>query len=346
MNIRRAEGNPIVVPSDVVPSSPAMEVIGVFNAGVARLGEEIILLLRVAERPIQQEKDSCLIPLYDPEKGETVLRSIPFGPENDFSDPRVIRTPGQIYLTSLSHLRVARSRDGLRFDIDKSPSIYPATSYETFGIEDPRITMLEDGYYIACTGVSPRGVVVPLLFTEDFRSFRRIGNIFHPDNKDVVLFPEKIGGKYYALHRPSGSHFAKPDIWIAESNDLLTWGNHRYLMGVREEEWDGGRIGASAVPIRTDRGWLELYHGADRDNRYCLGAVLLDLEEPWRVLARCRKPFLEPEEPFETEGFFGNVVFSCGALEEDGIVKIYYGAGDTSMGYAETTLESVLQSLQ
>jgi predicted GH43/DUF377 family glycosyl hydrolase len=323
-----------------------MEVIGVFNAGVARLNEEVILLLRVAERPVNDNPNEYLTPIYDSAAGSLVIRSIPFSADNDFSDPRVIKTPKQNYLTSISHFRVARSQDGISFVVDDKPTVEPASIYETFGIEDPRITELEDGYYITYTGASECGIVVPLMYTKDFISFERRGIIFHPDNKDVVIFPEKIGGKYYALHRPSSSHYAKPDMWIAESDDLLKWGNHQYLMGVRDGYWDDGRIGASAVPIRTEHGWLEIYHGADKGNRYCLGAALLDLNEPWKVLARSETPFMVPEQQFEIEGFFGNVVFACGALVEEDNVKIYYGASDTFIGYAETTISAILEGLK
>ncbi len=109
--------------------------------------------------------------------------------------------------------------------------------------------------------------------------------------------------------------------------------------------WDNERIGGSAVPFRIEQGWLEIYHGADTKRRYCLGAVLLDAEKPWKVIARSQQPLLEPETDYEREGFFGNVVFSCGALYEDGLVKIYYGASDTSTAYAEISINEILSTL-
>jgi predicted GH43/DUF377 family glycosyl hydrolase len=187
---------------------------------------------------------------------------------------------------------------------------------------------------------------VSLASTRDFRSFRRLGAIFPPDNKDVAIFPEKIGGRYYALHRPSSSGFGRPEIWLAESPDLLCWGNHRHLMGLREIAWDDRRIGGGAVPFRVTEGWLEIYHGADHLNRYCLGAVLLNADEPWKIIARGERPILEPEAPYEASGFFGGVVFTCGALAEDDLVKIYYGAADTSIAYAEIPLEDILKGLR
>ncbi|GGH86343.1 putative GH43/DUF377 family glycosyl hydrolase [Pullulanibacillus pueri] len=181
--------------------------------------------------------------------------------------------------------------------------------------------------------------------TKDFKTVERKGMIFAPENKDVLIFPEKINGKYYALHRPVPKSVGGPEVWIAESTNLVHWGNHKHLLGLRESMWDNGRIGGGAVPIKTDKGWLELYHGADKDHRYCMGAVLLDLNDPTKVIARSNQPILEPEADYEVEGFFGNVVFSCGALLEGDKVKIYYGVADTSMAGAELSLQDILDTL-
>jgi predicted GH43/DUF377 family glycosyl hydrolase len=116
-------------------------------------------------------------------------------------------------------------------------------------------------------------------------------------------------------------------------------------MGPRPDYWDEIKIGASAVPFKIEQGWLEIYHGVDRNNRYCLGAVLLDSQEPWKVTARTEKPIFEPEADYECNGFFGNVVFSCGLLCEDDKLKIYYGAADTVICYAELSLEETIKAL-
>jgi len=188
-------------------------------------------------------------------------------------------------------------------------------------------------------------VTTCLISTKDFNSFQRHGVIFCPDNKDVALFPEKVDGGYYALHRPVSPLFKKQEIWLAESPDLSCWGNHRYLMGPRDNLWDEVKIGASAVPFKINQGWLEIYHGADRNNRYCLGAVLTDAKRPWKIIARSVKPILEPQADYEIEGFFGNVVFSCGLLYEKNKLRIYYGVADTSIVYAELPLQDVLNNL-
>lgn len=190
------------------------------------------------------------------------------------------------------------------------------------------------------------GIGVAMASTEDFRGVRRHGMIFGPDNKDVVLFPEKVNGKYYALHRPTVKSVGSSEIWIAESDNLRYWGNHRHLAGLREGKWDSGRIGGGAVPFRTERGWLELYHGATREHRYCMGALLLDAGDPAKVIARSPQPILEPEAGCETRGFFGGVVFSCGALVDGDTVRLYYGAADTSMACARLSVREILDSLE
>jgi len=347
MQVNRCSENPIIQPADVPASQENFKVVGVFNAGVTRAGEEVVLLLRVAEMPISEDPNMVLAAVYDERKGRIVLREFSKKDKaNDFSDPRLIIRGQETYLTSLSHFRVARSSDGIHFELDDNVSFGAGTDYESFGVEDPRISFIEGLYYISYVAVSGNGIVTALAATEDFRNFERKGIVFCPDNKDVVIFPERIGGKYYALHRPVSSLFSRQDMWVSRSPDLVSWGEHQRLMGVREGFWDEMKIGAGAVPVKTDQGWLEVYHGADRQNRYCLGAVLLNASQPWKVKARSDEPILGPEADYEREGFFGDVVFSCGLLYEQEMLKIYYGASDTSICYAEIGLKEVLDNLK
>ncbi|MFC1738398.1 glycoside hydrolase family 130 protein [Planctomycetota bacterium] len=347
MKVFRSPDNAIIEPGDVSPSKEGFEVIGVFNAGAARLGQEVVLLLRVAERPVSEHPEIVLAAVYDVTLGGIVLKEfLKSDTKNDFSDPRLIVRADETYLTSISHLRVARSKDGINFEVEDGISFGPASEVEAFGVEDPRISFIDGVYYISYVAVSALGVTTALASTKDFKTFERGGVIYCPDNKDVAIFPERINGRFYALHRPASSLFGKNQMWIAESPDLTSWGKHRYLMDIRYGLWDELKIGAGAVPVKTERGWVEVYHGADRNNRYCLGAVLLDLKEPWKVTARGKEPILEPEADYERRGFFGEVVFSCGLLSEEGKLKIYYGACDTSICYAELDLDEVLDSLK
>jgi len=350
MRVTRYDNNPIITPADVAPYHEGFEVIGAFNAGVATYNGETLLLLRVAERPISDHPDIVKAPVYNPDAGALDIVELRRDDDRyDFSDPRVIRdvrqSVGFAYLTSLSYIRIARSADGRRFTIDDEPFVYPSNRLETFGIEDPRVTQIGDTYYIYFSAVSPVGIGESMVSTKDFKTYEHHGMIFGPDNKDVLIFPERINGKYYALHRPTTKSTGQPEMWIAESDNLLYWGNHKHLLGLRPGLWDGGRIGGGAVPFRTERGWLELYHGATPDHRYCMGAALLDADDPTKVIARSAGPILEPEAEYEKNGFFGGVVFSCGVVVEGDVVRMYYGAADTSMACAELSLREILDGL-
>ncbi|MDU5946036.1 MAG: glycoside hydrolase family 130 protein, partial [Paenibacillus macerans] len=343
MNVKRCAQNPVIRVGDVAPSRPDFRVLGAFNAGVAQVRDEIILLLRVSEAPVSDRVDEVLVPRLN-EAGTDVLieRYDKADPSYDFSDSRFVARDGRTaMLTSLSHLRVARSKDGVHFDIEPQPALFPEHALEAWGIEDPRVTQIGDMYYITYSSASARGVGVGLAETRDFRTFKRHGLMLAPENKDVMIFPEKINGKYYALHRPVPKSFGSPEMWIAESPDLIHWGNHRFLMGLSEQGWDSARMGGGAVPIRIDRGWLALYHGADSKHRYCMGAVLLDLKDPAKVIARSRVPVLEPETAYEVNGFFGGVVFSCGAILLDQTIRMYYGAADEVMAVVDIPLEDI-----
>ncbi|WP_044480395.1 glycoside hydrolase family 130 protein [Paenibacillus antibioticophila] len=346
MNVYRCEKNPVIRTEDVAPSRPDFKVLGAFNAGVAKVGEDTILLLRVAEAPVSEREDEVLVPLLDADGKVVVHHYDKSDSRYDFSDSRFVAVNGQtVMLTSISHLRVARSRDGVHFEIEREPALFPEHELEAWGIEDPRVTQIGDTYYITYSSASSRGVGAGLAETKDFRSFKKHGMMLAPENKDVMLFPERINGKYVAMHRPVPKSFGAPEIWIAESPDLIHWGNHRFLMGLGEQGWDSARMGGGAVPIRTERGWLVLYHGADSKHRYCMGAALLDPNDPGIVLARSSRPFLEPEADYEVKGFFGGVVFSCGALVNGDTVRMYYGAADEVMAFADIPLEDIFSTL-
>lgn len=335
----------------VQASSQDLEVVGVFNAGVIRHDGDVLLLLRVSEAPKGIPANEVAAAVYNPSSDLLeIMRWSRDTPGLDLSDPRSIDTEGKTWLTSISHLRVARSSDGIRFDVEQTPALSAATDYETYGLEDPRITLLGDTYWINYTAVSPWGITTGLASTHDFRSFERHGLIFSPPNRDVTIFPEKIGGQYVALHRPMPEGLGKPAIWIATSPDMLSWGGHRYVAGARNSSWDDEKIGGGAVPFRVNtgevNGWLEVYHGVTQaTTTYSLGALLLDADDPGKVIARSRDPILAPEASYEREGFFGGVVFTCGLLAEGDLVRVYYGAADGVMAVADLSLKEILAGL-
>lgn len=344
--MKRFDTNPLISPRDAEPLAPGFEIIGTFNAGAVRVGEEVLLLVRVAERPLP-EPGCVAYAAWDPETGGVTARQLPLDtPGLDLSDPRVVCLHGQVLLSSISHIRIARSRDGVRFSMEEEAAIAPEGLLEEYGVEDPRITPIDGRFIVNYSAISSVGISTVLAETQDFRSFRRLGAGFCPDNKDVAVFPERIGGLYVAFHRPSSGFSPRPAMWLATSPDLVHWGNHTYLMGPRRGEWDSSRIGCGAVPIKTEKGWLEIYHGVDRNGVYSLGCVLLDLEDPSKVLARSREPVLRPEAPYEREGFVPNVCFACGAVEtDDGRLLVYYGGADTVVCGAETSVEELLSGL-
>lgn len=344
--MRRLPQNPLIRPQDVAPSREDFEVAGAFNPGVGRLGDEVVLLVRVAERPKARDEAHLVAPVARPGGGIEVLRFRRDDPDVEILDERWFRYRGGTYLTSISHLRAARSTDGARFAVDAAPAILPSTPTEAFGVEDPRITRIGGDHWITYKAVSSHGIATALAHTRDYASYDRHGVILCPENLDVVIFPEKIAGGYAALTRPAPMNIGPPAIWLARSPDLLHWGRHEPLVAPRPGMWDSGRVGASCVPFRTPAGWLLIYHGADETHRYCVGVALVDGADPSKVLARSREPIMTPGASYEEHGFFGGVVFPTGAVvRDDGGVTVYYGAADQHVCAAETTLDELLGCL-
>ncbi|KAI4452159.1 4-O-beta-D-mannosyl-D-glucose phosphorylase [Eubacterium plexicaudatum ASF492] len=358
MKVKRCSQNPLIVPADVKPSRSGFKVDGVFNCGVTEYNGEVILLCRVAESVICDREDEVKIPVVVKKDDQDVLDIMMYRkkecPELDFSDSRSIKTKDSkksrvVNLTSLSHLRVARSADGVHFKIEEFPSILPTAEEESWGMEDPRITKIEEVYYINYTSVTANGAATSLISTTDFRTYRRHGIIFAPENKDVTIFPEKIGGQYVAFNRPVPGGIGNPEMWIAKSPDLIHWGEQKHFCGLSdadEDRWDNGRIGGGAVPFRTEKGWVKIYHAADKNDRYCLGAFLLDADDPSKVLSKTAEPILQPETDYEMNGFFGNVVFTCGCLLKEDTVMIYYGAADDKICRVDIRLEDIFHAMK
>lgn len=315
------------------------------NPGVFVMDGRVCMIIRVAERP-EQKEGKISFPVYEDNRFK-VLEFDKDSPDIDLSDPRVIKYKGQDYLTTLSYLRLVFSDDGVHFYEDsKYPPVFGSGFYESFGIEDCRVATMDDGYCLTFTEVSPVAVGVGMMHTRDFRHFTHEGMIFPPHNKDCALFEEKIDGRYYALHRPSSPELGGNYMWIAESPDRIHWGRHKCVATTRKGFFDSARLGAGASPIRTDEGWLEIYHGADSSNRYCLGAMLLDLKDPSKMLARSSEPIMEPVAPYEQTGFFGNVVFTNGQIVDGDTVHIYYGASDEVICKADFSIKEILAMLK
>ncbi len=347
--VSRHDNNPLIKPSDIKASDERLQVVGVFNAAVTVYEGKTILLLRVAEESKDNTAHNLKIPTVKA-NGELSLVSLNKSENKDidFSDSRVLRSlkdedKNQVkYLTSLSHFRLAYSDDGVHFKVEETPSIFPEGKYETWGIEDPRITKIDDTYQIVYTSVSPLGVTVSRIETRDFHTFHRKGLIFGPENKDVVLFPEKIKGRYHCLHRPVPSGVGTLDIWGAQSDNMLYWGEHTHVLSANTQTYNSGRIGAGAPPIKTEEGYLHIYHAASKDNVYSLGAFLTPLDDPFNIVKITKEPFMLPLEAYEVNGFFDSVVFSCGVLLKNDRLYVYYGAADESIGLATIKKDTLL----
>src|SRR6187402_357974 len=271
---KRFPENPLLSPKDVTPSMTGLHIACLLNPGVFRFDGKIWLLVRVAERP-QQNEVVVSFPILTA-TGETEIMEIQLSdPELIATDARVVRYKGVDYLTTLSHLRLFCSTDGVKFEEPKDyPKLFGSGMLQTFGIEDCRVTWLENKYYLTFTAVSASGVGVGLRTTTDWKTFESHGMILPPHNKDCAIFEEKVNGLYYALHRPSSVDIGGNYIWLAESPNGVHWGNHKCIIKTRPGNWDNARVGAGASPIKTDKGWLAIYHGANFEHQYCLGAFL------------------------------------------------------------------------
>lgn len=250
-----------------------------------------------------------------------------------------------------SIIGIAESTDGYRFVPRPEPFMVPATEgdfaeYEAFGVEDPRICSMDGEHLITYSAYSRHGVRIGLARTRDFTTVERVSLITQADLRNVVLFPWKFSGRYARLDRPH-SEICPWSIWISYSPDLVHWGDSRVVMKPVTYHWDEMKIGPGATPIRTPRGWLHIYHGVfpTMDGSvYRLGVALHDLEDPSSILGVCDRWILQPEDPWEVTGYVHNVVFTCGAIpEDDGSVKIYWGAADKVMCVGTANLEELVE---
>ena len=294
----RSQHNPLITAKDLPYQANA-----VFNAAVADLGDEVLLLLRVESS------------------------------------------------SGRSHLIVARSEDGIRgWRVEESALLHSSDGYhyEVAGVEDCRITWVEElkAWILAYVAYTNHGPAVALAKTTDFHTVERIGMVIPPENKNAALFPQKFNGLYAMLHRPSAGGGA---IWLSYSPDLIFWGNPTMVIPPRGGPWwDAVRVGVGPSPILTDAGWLLIYHGV-KDVAggpiYRIGAALLDVDKPHRVIARARRWLIGPEEDYERNGDAPNVVFSCGSIIRGDEIWMYYGAADCHLCLATAKLGDVLTTV-
>jgi predicted GH43/DUF377 family glycosyl hydrolase len=253
-------------------------------------------------------------------------------------------------LNGRSILGKAESKDGFNFIADDKPFMVPSTEdvfkeYEEYGVEDPRIIFLNGEFLITYSAYSRNGVRIGLAKTTDFKSVHRISLITEADYRNVVIFPEMFNGLYARLDRPH-SEISPWSIWISYSPDLKYWGESKLIMKPCQYHWDEMKIGPGAPPIKTPRGWLNIYHGVfpTMDGSiYRLGVALHDIHDPSKIIGVGDEWILQPEDPFEITGYVHNVVFCCGAVpEEDGTIKIYWGGADSVMCVGTANTEQLV----
>ena len=338
-------------PSDLKPQHDGMKIIGTFNPGVVETPTGIVLLARICEAPIEQRAGHHASPRID-SQGDLAIDYLA-DVDYDTSDPRTLTRLRDkcMRLRFISYLRMFRSSDGKTIDDLDGPVIAPQGEYEIYGIEDPRITRISDTYYITYVAVSPHGVSTALISTTDFKTFKRHGIIFCPENKDVVLFPRKVLGQYMAMHRPvPAMRFVSPQIWLARSTDMIHWGAHTPL-DITNQSWQNDRIGGGTPPIDTREGFLTIYHGSQNTNSksgvgiYTAGALLLDRDNPAHVISHTTEPIMQPEADFERCGFVDNVIFPTAIIERDDELWVYYGAADERVGVTALRRADVLNAL-
>jgi predicted GH43/DUF377 family glycosyl hydrolase len=348
---------------DIVPTKRNFRVRGVFNpAGVRLQDKRILLYARVAETPKHDEK-TFLAPRFVGKRKLEIYterldrKQMEISPDYSLTNRDVYRLP------TISHFRniMLDSKGEKILHIGEKPDFYGVKDDGDFGVEDPRITYFRNERKYALTYVSiskDSGISTSLATAEKCGKWKRRGIIFRQQNKDVVIFPEKFRGHYVALHRPEGTMiFDKPSIWISYSKDLIFWGNDRPLIKPRKAGWDSSRIGMGTVPVKTDEGWLGIYHGVS-DNKqgrksgkfYRAGAILFDLKNPGKVCGRTHagKPLFEPELKSEKKGFNNNTVFPTAALLSVNRkhLLVYSGGADSVITMRKIRLKDILNSLE
>lgn len=243
------------------------------------------------------------------------------------------------------------SRDGLSWEIEAEPISFECADAElgTFVYRyDPRVTWIDDRFYVTwCNGY--HGPTIGVAWSSDFETFHQLENAFLPFNRNGVLFPRKIDGRFAMLSRPSDNgHTPFGDIFYSESADLCFWGRHRHVLSTVPDSWQATKVGAGPVPLETPEGWLLLYHGVLTSCNgfvYSMGVALLDRDEPWKVVARAAPYVLAPQAPYECVGDVPNVVFPTAMLCDatSGRLAVYYGAADTVTALAFAYVDELVR---
>jgi predicted GH43/DUF377 family glycosyl hydrolase len=343
----------LLSPEDFIPYFEDWKIEGIFNPGAIRNKEgKIVLFIRVAERFLSKNRLEYPEAIIGSKFNYRVKKINP----SDFSSQdgnMLLLKDGSYKLSNISHLRrVILDKNGFDIiSIEQEPNLFPTKDYETFGCEDSRLVKINKEYLMSYVSVSDNhGISTSIASSKDLINWKKHGIMFSHENKDVVLFPEKINNHYVALTRPVGSfNFILPSVWISYSKDLVYWGKEKCLFKPRINSWDEVRIGAGPPPIKTKKGWLLIYHGV-KNRIYSVGAVLLNLKNPEKILARSpkNKPLFSPSSEYEKEGFVNNVVFPTGIVEDQDKkhILLYSGAADRFITVKKVLIDEIIKSLE
>jgi len=342
---------------DFKPSHSNWKVDGIFNPAAIRLpNKKILLMVRVAEANFKESEYSYpLIVTKNKYDAEENLENK--GILKDSLSKKHYFIYGKRMLPNISHFRkVLLDKNGFEIEkINERPDFLGRSVTSEYGVEDARIVKMGDRYLMTYVSVSDdTGVSSSLAISKDLKNWKRKGIIFQEQNKDVVLFPEKINGKFVALNRPeSGFIFSRPATWISYSKNLIYWGKEFKILKTRRKSWDSNRLGAGPTPIKTEKGWLVIYHGVsfkEEKSVYSAGVALFDLNNPAKLIARSPrdKPLISPTKSYEKKGFMNNVVFPTGAIPTlDGKdLLIYSGGADSAISVRQISFEKIFKSME
>jgi beta-1,4-mannooligosaccharide/beta-1,4-mannosyl-N-acetylglucosamine phosphorylase len=272
------------------------------------------------------------------------------------------------YKYTINH-GLARSKDGIKWQLDPNPcfgakgkELFDLPDDEVKHVHDPRLMVINETVYITIAIATKHGLLCGIAKTNDFKTWEQV-TISTPDNRNVIIFPEKINGLYYRLERPfpvySRGGDDQFDIWISQSPDLVHWGQSKILLAVEDVPFANNKLGPGTPAIKTDKGWLFLFHAVDKDDtrgkngwedkwqkRYTAGVMLVDLNDPSKIIGFSKKPLIVPEADYEISGGYrNNVIFPTGLIaDSNGDVKIYYGAADTVICLASANINELINA--
>lgn len=361
----KVEKRHLLGPADILPSQDSLEIVGVLNAGFFTLNNRSFLVARVDEvvgceefrKIVKLHQCDAAVPYFDTRSNE--LYAVPvrypsnYDPDHDhlivpetFASSETLNDEG-LYLPYLSHLRLVEITQDCSYVSDRI-LVQPSSKYDCFGCQDARTTVLDGNVILTYNGLGLFGSTIHCSRLDDQFIAAAPRVILAPDQKHACVFPERIGGQIYMVSRPLvRTYINAAGIWMYCSNDFVRWKVLTAVVLPRTNMWDCARVGPGAPPIATDRGWVLFYYGVDSENSYHVGAVILDLQDPSRIIARSDRPIFSPSLDWELRGQRADIVFPAGVNcnRDKDRIELYYGAADTHVAVASFSLSELMNFL-